>query len=225
MGRVSSNVPDSRLEIIYHPDKFAEGVRILMLTTRSKEGGRTNNPDRQKTNKKYVTRNKDEYYEKLDELICKMTPQQRIYSTVDDRNLDRAEREFKFRLLESDYYDDESRHSFYIDVWNRWISCLQSPPARNSQHFLFDIDNDGDNDNVDVNTLFGVLNSLGVNPYVYETKNGHHVVCDPFNPKLINAMNAKPQKNAMLLVAYYNNYIPVKVAEEPQPLQEYNGRT
>lgn len=227
MGRISSNVSNDRQEVIYHPNKFAEGVRILMLTTRSKEGGRTNNPDRQKSNKKYVTRNVDEYYEKLDDLICEMTPDQRIYSTVDDRDLDRAEREFKFRLLESDYYDDESRHSFYIDVWNRWISCLQAPVSRNSQLFLYDIDDDGDNEDTSVEDLEEQLSAVYPQPpeiYKYRTKNGWHVITTPFNPSQVKA---KVQKNAMLLVAYYKdrdeNHPAAKTCIGPLP--EYKGRT
>lgn len=218
MGQLAPN-PGKELKIIYHPDTFADGVRILMLTTRSKEGGRTNNPDRQLTNKKYVTRSTEEYYEKLDQLIEEMNPQQRIYSTVDNRNIDKAVRIFKERQLDADYYDQENRHGFYVDIYNRWISALQAPQARVSNLFLYDIDDEGDNSEVEAVEHFTAMEHHGFNPYMYRTKNGYHIITDPHNP----IFEAKPQKNAMLLVAYYQDK---KIeSREFTELPKYNGRT
>lgn len=223
MANQKLNKKHPKLEIIYHPDEFVEGVRILMLTTRSKDGGRTNNPDRQKSNKKYVTRSKEEYYEKLDELLEEMTPAQRIYSTVDPRSIPKAIRIFKQRQLDADYYGEEEWKNFYVDIFNRWISSLQSPASRASQKFLFDIDDDGDNEDVGLNDVMFKLMELGIEDvYFYETKNGYHVITPPFNP---SGFPASVQKNAMLLVAYYKDHVdlpaPMPVVKE---LQEYTGR-
>lgn len=222
MGHQIKKATDERLQIIYHPDSFSEGVRILMLTTRSKDGGRTNNPDRQPSNKKYVTRSSEEYYEKLDELIAEMNQSQRIYSTVDPRDTEKAIHKFKQNQLDADYYAEKDKFGFYDDVYNRWISSLQQPTARASRLFLYDIDDD-EGDPITREEAVFLMEKGGINVlHSYNTKNGCHVITDPHDPKKIDIQH---QKNSMLLVAYYESG-PIKQLEvEKTELPEYKGRT
>lgn len=186
--------------LLDHPDSFKEGVRILMLTQRGKDGGAAK-PDRAPKTKKVITQSIEEFNIKLAELEEMRSDEERIYSTIDERDMDKGIRIFKERQLDADYYDIESHHSFYVDIWNRWISALQSPQARRGTLFLIDIDKDEDNSNVDFDTemqkLIEIPNTECV--YVYKTKNGFHLITTPFNPALTNL---KVQKNAMMLWAY-----------------------
>lgn len=176
------------------PDEFKEGVRILMLTLRSKEGGKVNKPDR--VAKKMVSRNKDDFNKKFAELLVERKGDERIYSTVDARDIEKAIRMFKERQLESDYYDTESRHGFYFDVFNRWISSLQSPRAQVGTLFMVDIDDEKNEYEPIMKEI--KENGIGI-VYDYPTKNGRHLVLKPFNPALVKFTVLK---NHMLLLAY-----------------------
>jgi len=195
------------LILINHPEEFKQGVRILMRTLRSKDGGKKNNPDR--VAEKLVSRSPEEFDKIFEHLLKNRKDQERIYSTVDARNLDKAIRKFKYDQLDADYFDKESRNSFYIDIYNRWISALQSPQSRDGTLFLIDIDN-GENDEKKIRTdlealfqgLSGMMGGLQFVPKIvddYRTKNGCHIITTPFNPSLFPH---EVKKNSMILWAY-----------------------
>ena len=182
------------------PLQFKQGVRILMLTLRGKEGGKITKPDR--VSKKVISRNETEFDAMYEKLSLLRKGEERIYSTVDERNMEKAIRSFKERQLEADYYDQETKFSFYTDVWNRWISCLQSPKAKNGTLFLIDIDDEGENaQNVGKEEQIRqeiIKNSIEI-VFEYPTKNGKHIITKPFNPALVSF---QIQKNAMMLLKF-----------------------
>jgi hypothetical protein len=187
------------MQIIKHPDEFKEGYRILMRCRRNKDGEGSSGGDR--GSKKVITNGREEFEQAFESLSSEMLEGERIYSTVDARQMERGIRNFKQRQLEADYYDDGSRHSFYTDSHNRLVSCLQSPNARDSSYFLFDCDSQEDG-----LEALGAIDKLGLAKcirHTYPTKSGRHIITDPFNPNLLPE-HIRPwiQKNAMMLLAY-----------------------
>ena len=110
-------------------EKFSDGIRMLMLCYRNKEGGENSD----KHNVRKISRNKEEFFEIFREFQkIKESSQEplRIYSCVNCRNIEKAIMNFKREQLEADYYDKDSRDNFYFDIKNRWISSLMKPNAR-----------------------------------------------------------------------------------------------
>lgn len=175
---------------------YTDGVRMLMLIHRSKEGGKLG--DRNKKNVRKISNNRDEFREMLIELLKekdKRSDVYRIYSCVNERNLDKAIRIFKQRQLDADYYDKDSKYKFYTDIKNSFLSALMSPQARNSTQFLLDID-----DGLDIKTVKEKLTQITRNFITYKTKNGWHIISQPFNPTLLP--NVPINKDGLLLLNY-----------------------
>ena len=175
---------------IKHPKEFKQGVRILMLTLRSKDGGKSNNPDR--VSLKMISRCEEDFDKCLEKLSLQRKEQERIYSTIDERDMDKAIRIFKERQLDADYYDTENRISFYTDIWNRWIGSLQSPKARINTLFLVDIDEEDNEEFIREEIKENELKII----HEYKTKKGRHLILYPFNPNLVSF---KVNKNFMML--------------------------
>jgi hypothetical protein len=166
---------------IEHPDEYKEGVRILMLTLRSKDGGKMNNPDRVAV--KLVSRNREEFDKCFEKLLALRKGEERIYSTVDQRSLTKGIRIFKYRQLDAEYFDKDSMESFYVDISNRWVSALQSPKARAECKFMVDVDYPKD----DEEGIRQQIKDLDLTLlHEYNTKNGKHFILKPFNPKLVS---------------------------------------
>jgi len=185
-------------EIMKRFEGFTDGVRMIMLTQRNKEGGRSNKPDRGAIRK--ISRNREEFEKILNELldIKERHPEKtlRIYSCVNKRDIEKGIREFKRRQLEADYYDKESRIRFYLDIKNRFLSSLMIPQSRAETKFLIDIDEDDDESQIKMK-----LRKLGIKILLeYKTKNGKHIITEPFNPALLP--KAEIKKDALLLLDY-----------------------
>lgn len=180
---------------IEHPKEFKQGTRILMLTLRTKDGGiKQNTPDR--VAKKMISRNEQEFDECFEKLSLLRKGKERIYSTVDERNMNNAIRIFKGRQLDADYFDSESHFSFYTDIWNRWISSLQSPKARIGTLFLVDVDYDKD----DEHKIRKEIKEHKIQMiHEYKTKNGKHFILKPFNPAKVSF---DVLKNHMMLLEF-----------------------
>lgn len=184
--------------VINHPEIFKTGYRILLRTHRSKEGG-TNRGDRH--SKKYVSFGNNQYEELKNKLISEMRNGERVYSSVNERDFDKAVMLFKHRQLDADYQDKESFEAFYIDIYNRWVSSLANKSARKDRLFLIDGDyDDGATKENYSNELCKKTNIV----YGYDTKNGFHMVVEPFDYTGLSFKD-KIGFNEMLLVAYYND--------------------
>lgn len=184
---------------IKHPDNFKTGYRILMLTLRNTDGGKVDNPDR--VSKKLISSGVHEFDEIYAKLLALRKGEERIYCTIDERDIDKAIMIFKHRQLDADYVDEKSRDSFYVDIWNRWISSLQSPRARKGTLFLVDIDEKDGGQNVGLyESIKAEIQEKGIEiVHEYKTKNGIHIITKPFNPSTVTFF---VQKNAMMLLTY-----------------------
>lgn len=179
-------------------DKFenfdiTSGYRMLMLIDRSKCGKDRN----QKKCIRKISKNKEEFLKILQDFLEIKKEGERIYSCVNERDINKAIRIFKQNQLDADYYDEESRYSFYLDVKNRWISSIMRPQAKKTSYFLLDIDT---KDKKEVDDIKTRLCKISSNFIKYETKNGYHIICSPFNPELLTGVDIK--KDGMLLLDY-----------------------
>lgn len=178
-----------------------DGYRFIMLLHRNKEGGKSNRP--QKNGVKRITKNREEFIEMLDELQklkAESKVPMRIYSSVNERDIEKTIREFKRRQLDADYYDTESRHGFYLDIKNQWVSSLMKPNSRAETKFLIDVDNIID---WSISTVVNHLKKIGVKIILkYPTKNGFHIITEPFNPNLFNNEFGEVKKDGLLLLDF-----------------------
>ena len=184
---------------------FMSGYRFIMLTQRSKEGGKVNKPDR--VAKKRISSNKEEFLEIVKnflEIKQQSDKPLRIYSSVNSRDIEKAIREFKHRQLDADYYDEESRHKFYLDIKNRWISCLMNPSSRSETKFLIDVEDIiKESENWDISIIRKHLEDIKVKVLLqYPTKSGIHIITEPFNPNLWNDDFGDIKKDSLLLLDY-----------------------
>jgi len=188
-------------EILEQFNGFTDGVRMLMLTQRNKEGGKSNRPDR--ASKRKISTNAKEFKEILASFLETQQSfpkeQLRIYSSVNKRNFEKGIREFKRQQLEADYYDDESRQRFYFDIKNRFLSSIMKPASRAETFFLLDCDN------LTKKTVGKAIDRLDEITDVvlhYKTKNGYHIITKPFNPNLFNKEFGELKKDALLLLSF-----------------------
>lgn len=191
---------------IDHPSMFKEGVRVLLLMLRAKDGGSAKT-DRKAT-KKVITQSPAEFDEALSELRSLWQPDQRIYSTINARSIDKAVRLFKYRQLDADYFAVDDRNSFYLDLENRWVSCLKDSKAAIGSLFLFDIDNDNKDSSRIVDNLRSKPASILGKVFFsvvddYATRGGRHIITTPFNPSTVEPYTqATLMKNALMLWSY-----------------------
>lgn len=177
-------------------EDFKDGYRFLMLTHRSKEGG--TNKDRKQI--KRISKNSEEFDKMVQELleIKKNSGRPyRLYASVNARDINKAIRIFKQNQLNADYYSVEDRNSFYFDLKNRWISAFMQPQARAETNFLLDIDT---KDNATLKDIETRLLKITRNFFRYETKNGYHIVSQPFNPNLLPDVDIN--KDGLMLLDY-----------------------
>lgn len=177
-----------------HPDEFKDGTRILMLSERRKDNADLERTD--KTSVKIVTHDIEQFSHELSKLLLRRKGSERIYSTVNARSMDKGMRLFKMRQLDNDYAEDPQ--GFYRDIWNRWVSCLHNQTSRASTLFLIDVDHDED----DEATIRAELAQSEVFiVHEYATKNGVHIITEPFNPASMTFAD-KINKDGMMLWAW-----------------------
>lgn len=187
-------------------ERFSDGVRMIMLCQRNKEGRTTNKTD--KASKRRISKNKEDFFRILNEFReTKKNSKDilRIYSCVNRRDIRKAIRNFKTEQLEADYYAEDHRNDFYFDIGNRWISCLMQQNARAETLFL--IDTDFSTEMLDTgeycNSVLKHLQEINVEVVTsYPTKNGYHFVTKPFNPNLFDSKFGEIKKDALLLLEY-----------------------
>lgn len=104
----------------------SDGIRVVLLIHRSKEGG-ANNKFKGHL-KKIITTNSNEFFEtvkELKEIKDNSKDELRIYASCNNRDLNKAVRLFKEQQLATDYDPEDKTKSFYLDIKNRFISCLR----------------------------------------------------------------------------------------------------
>jgi len=191
---------DKETEYIFEEfEAFTSGYRVLFLIHRNKEGGNTNNTKA----RKLISRNADEFKKLLRELVKEKKYSDipyRIYSSLNERNFEKTIRQFKYEQLEADYYDQEQKENFYLDIKNRFIGALMQPAQRKSSLFMFDVDDEEGRD-----VMGEALCVLPPEHIVmqYKTKNGWHIITMPFDyTKITFPKGCEFKKDGLILLAY-----------------------
>lgn len=103
----------------------------------------------------------------------------RIYATANSRNLKKAIQLFKHDIVDMDVQPDNVVSDFYSAIKSRFASCLMRPSSRSSSNFVFDID-----DPMTLDEALKIFEDSGFTDKIikqYSTKNGWHIVTEPFN--------------------------------------------
>ena len=178
-----------------HKDCFKTGARVMIKTHRAKEGGSN---FRDKKRKKYITTGIKNYNEKFDNMLLDLKQGERIYSSVNERNIEKAIKTFKYKQLDSDYYSIPDKYSFYLDIYNRWVSSIATKSSKKQSYFLVDCDfEEGDNETEILKLLLKKTKIISK----YKTKNGMHFITEPFNYIKVSFKN-KINTDGMLLCAF-----------------------
>jgi hypothetical protein len=180
--------------------EFTDGIRLVMLIHRAKEGAKSANND--KVHKVIVTSKKDFEKAVLAMLMTIRTQQMpyRIYASVGPRDMKKAIRKFKYEQLDADYYGEEDKESFYLDIFNRWFGCLAQPGSAAETYFVVDLDSKEED-----TECLKVIDEAKLHDYVvkrYYTKNGVHIVMKPFNPALLGKFADHIHKDGLVLLHF-----------------------
>jgi hypothetical protein len=180
---------------------LSDGVRIVLLIHRSKEGGFNNTHKRHL--KKIITNNSQEFFETIlefQEFIKQDGRPLRIYSSLNNRDFGKAIRMYKHLQIERDYDSEELRNKFYLNTKNNFIGCLMNNNCKISKNFLFDLD---DCDDRSFHSIYNILEKLTEIIVYYPTKNGYHIITKPFNYKALDDnIVSILHKDSLMLIDY-----------------------
>lgn len=183
---------------INHPSEYYSGVRLIVRCTRLKDGvaSRSNiRPD-----KNYASYDEDSFMECLTRLEEDLRPHERIYFSTDERDTVSAQRIFMLEqtnVIMSN--SQENKDNFFKSVGTKWKSALGKSPK--TKKFLFDLDKELSGS---WREIIGDIRAVSQNAYMYNTKNGIHVITAPFNPNLLILSETKScrKTNSMMLSSF-----------------------
>lgn len=184
---------------IEHPELFKQGVRLVMRVWRNKE-----QQEGRRAGRTLISHDPQSWTVAVASLLAECVPGERVYASGEARNIEKAIRVFKERQLAADYDASEVRHDFYNSCFNRWLSCLGAPQASAETYFLFDCDTSEDYETLKLEMAAAPVETVGDKiVHTYRTKNGVHVVTQPFNPGLLSVpMRRLRQTNPLILVGW-----------------------
>jgi len=170
-------------EIVFDlPEILTTGYRTLFLLERHKDGG-SNKEERRSFSFEVVT-DKDGLIVKLREYLwlryLHQDKELRIYFSVNARNPHKATRNILDTLLDGLYADKINRELIERKVLKGSRSYIMNPNTKATSFFLFDIDNIEGRD-VMGETLQEMAELGVVEIYRKSTRNGWHVITQPFN--------------------------------------------
>lgn len=199
-ANIDQGLIDKAKRIMRDFGEFTEGVRLVMLIHRAKEGAKSANNDKVH---KVITNNAKEFEDAVLAMLMTIQSQNmpyRIYSSMSSRDVKKAIRKFKYEQLDADYYGEADRESFYLDIFNRWFGCLAQPGAAVETLFLVDIDSL--EEETECLKIIGDNNLGDLVLKRYYTKNGSHIVMKPFNPALLGKFAPNIHKDGLVLLHF-----------------------
>ncbi|MEI9966187.1 MAG: hypothetical protein WDN67_00705 [Candidatus Moraniibacteriota bacterium] len=189
---------EAKCIVEYFPE-FVEGVRVIMLIHRSKDGA----SHASRHLRMFFTNGKKEFEEALGCLLEDRSRSSieglRIYSTVNCRDMKKAVRQFKHDLLDNDDADYESWLYFFLGIKSRMSSAMMRPSSRGETFFKFDVDNP-----LTLDRALAIFEESGVSDQIvkqYPTKNGWHIITKPFNYTTMTEQ-IPMEKDGLLLLKY-----------------------
>jgi hypothetical protein len=181
-------------------DMFSDGLRMIFLLERKKDGGNTN--EEKRIFESYVTTNKSEFNEKLFNLLLLQSTNEnaRIYLSVNKRNQNKIIREIHNSLVEHYYADDVCKKSIQKKIIKNPRHFVMQPSTKDENYFIIDVD---DRENADVmGEALTEMDRLNVEEvFRYRTKNGWHIITKPFNLGLWKH-ESEIKKDGLILLKY-----------------------
>lgn len=177
---------------LYHPPTYQNGVRILMLRGRPKDG--TFNRIVQR-----VSYDAEDFQKQYESLKAGLKTNERIYAAAGARDTRKAMMEFRRRQLESEFAG--APVGFYKHLESTWISCLMIPISQGEKLWMFDCDTGADEALVEADLAEHY--DRPQQPYWYRTKNGAHCIVQPFDKsRIAEAARRLIHDNPLMLWAY-----------------------
>lgn len=178
---------------IKHPVEYTEGVRVILLVSRNKDGGEKN---RRITR---ISHNSTQFASIINDFKKIKKEPDRIYASLVPRNVLKAARDFKHKIIDADYQGDPE--TFYKNISNHWVSSLMIDTSISKEDKLWMFDCDSEDDYLE--TKAQLLQYNVPIHYEYRTKNGFHVVVKPFDrSKLTFAVRELLHDNSLILWCY-----------------------
>lgn len=178
---------------------FTSGTRYLTLLHRSKDDGPATEYKRRVG--WFITHNEADYRNALISLLGRQILSSRpfrLYTSLNARNISKAEKAFKMDMLTLDFDAGENKRSFWERLPEKWVSALMQPGSRSESMFMLDVDGEGD-------VTGPVLKWLAEHEVEiikqYKTPNGWHIVTPAFNPTEFDVPNCEIKKDGLLLLS------------------------
>ena len=182
------------------PPELTTGYRTIFLLERHKDGS-SNKEERRNFNFSVVT-NSEELGKKLMEFLWLRLlhdeKELRIYLSVNERNPKRAVRNVAQAIIDGLYADDLNRSLIERKIVKGSRSYIMNPNTRASSFFLLDVDNEPGKD-IMGETLQEMARLGVVEVYRRTTRNGWHVIVEPFNLAMWTG-KAEVKKDGLLLL-------------------------
>lgn len=186
---------------------FKTGPRGIFLMNRTKDGGGSTEEKRLVRFDLYT---EEETFRRLllQYLVLKevLHPLARIYISVNRRDINRSVRTLEGQLLEAHYSPEDQRQHVYYKLMKSMRTALMQPTNKSGSMFLLDIDNQFDEHGKKIDVEGAALchlYELGVQViHKQSTKNGWHLVTEPFNPALWDNSLGELKKDALLCIAF-----------------------
>jgi hypothetical protein len=206
-GAVLNDIEDKLDSVTFMLGDFMTGPRMLFLMNRTKDGGGTSEEKRIISAMLY--RDEVDFKSSLKEMmVLKETlyPLARVYLSVNKRDIFKSIRTLEQMLLDAHYSPEDSRLDVYTKLLRSTRTCVMQPSNRAQTMFLIDIDDDepvgGKRRDKDGEAL-GHLAELGVRVIDNrKTKNGWHIITEPFNPALWDNTLGEVKKDALLCILW-----------------------
>lgn len=195
------DLKNRRDDIFEEFKSFTDGFRVLLLLQRTKDGG--NHNEEKRMFETYTTTNPDEFREKLFNLLLLKSSSDmplRIYMSANPRNPQKVVRYIEQQLLEAHYSSEEMRDSLYKKLLKKPRHFLMQQACKDSSLFIIDVD---DVEGVDaIGCALTKISELGIMEVKrYRTKNGWHIIVEPFNISLWNTYG-EIKKDPLILLDY-----------------------
>ena len=180
--------------------EYLEGTRVFLLLQRGKEGGHQNSEHKRRA-LRLVTHTPDSAKRALRMMLTLQAtthPDHRVYMSVNPRSIKNAEHVFKRDMLEVDFESGENKQYFFERLEDRWISAMmKAKPPKWTMRFIIDVDQKDDAE------ALSVCHERGIHIFTkYPTKQGWHLITEPFNIDWMPESAGSVHRDGLLLVSW-----------------------
>lgn len=163
---------------------------VVMIFARKKD-----NPEQSKSTKcllqDLATREQIIERKQIYELIAERM-NARVYVSAAPRDLAKAKKKALIRMIQSD--DD-------VNFVRQVFGCLMQSPIKERKKFVVDIDT---KEFADMMIVSSRLEEAGITDWAHvHTPNGHHFICDPFDPRIFDGLDfVEVKRDGMTMIQY-----------------------